>query len=96
MTERINPANIKDNTEKTWFLGTDLFETSPVDLDLMEQGLGAMMDCDEAAMYATSHIKEDENFYARLGYSVYFQEIIKEAIKREYAWVIFDRDIESV
>jgi hypothetical protein len=93
MKEIINPSNLKDYTEKTWFLGNNLLSES--DLSLMEQGEGTSFVREEGAIYHVPVINDFPDHYKSLGYSKYFQEIIKEANKRKYVWIFFDRDIES-
>lgn len=92
--EKMHPSNIQDYTEKTWFLGTDILDhKNSRDLDLMEEGKVASFTRDEGAIYSTL-----PDFLADMkkeGYSTYFQELMKEARKRGYAWVFFDRDIET-
>ena len=93
--EKTNPGNLKDYTEKTWFLGTNILEEN--DLNLMEEEIGTSFTREEGAIYYVNVIDTPllENYYKDLGYSDYFQDVIKEAKKRDYVWVFFDRDIES-
>lgn len=93
MKEKINPSNLKDYTEKTWFLGTDILEEQ--DLELMNQQMGTSFERPEGAIYHVPAIDAIPDYYKDLGYSPYFQELIKEAHKREYIWIFFDCDIES-
>jgi hypothetical protein len=94
MKEKINPNNIQDYTEPTWFLGTNLIDDeSNDDLYLMEKGICTRFLRVEGAIYSTNDLFLYE--YKSNGYSSYFIEIIKEAKKRGYNWVFFDRDIDT-
>lgn len=93
MNERINPNNLEDYTEPMWFLGTNILDDESDDLYLMEKGISTSFVRAEGAIYSTN----DAFFYdyKSNGYSSYFLEIMKEAKKRGYNWVFFDRDIET-
>ena len=95
-TTKISPKNIKDYTEKTWFLGTDILDQEgSQDLDLMNDGVATIFEREEGAIYVVPQDKDRKNFYSSQGYSDYFQSIIDEAQQRGYQWVFFDRDIET-
>jgi len=85
--------DIKDYTEKTWFLGTDILEKR--DLELMLEEVETSLCRAEGAMY---HVSDEEcirNDYATNGYSLIFCEIVEEAYRRGYFWLFFDCDIET-
>lgn len=93
MKEKINPSNLKDYTEPTWFLGTDICEEA--DLFLLDQGIGTAFAREEGAILHVGVLKEIPNFYELLGFSPYFQDVLREANARGYVWVFLDRDISS-
>jgi len=96
-TNPIPPSDIADNTERIWFLGTDLLEQD--DLHLLEHGVdvsyqhtdlyGAMLLVWQED--ADMHIQE----FRDAGYSERLVGIMREAARRGYMWVLFDADIES-
>ena len=70
---KIKASKIKDYTEKTWFLGTDVVENE--DLELMEKNKCTTFSCEEGAMYYLGH---DSNILEKMhmtGYSLI--EILK-------------------
>jgi len=92
----IDIKKIKNYTEPTWFLGTDIVEEQ--DLKLMEEKMGTTLWMPEGAVYHVPVLKElnCSKYYSELlGYSKTFQAIIEEALKRGYIWVFFDRDIAT-
>lgn len=98
----IDPKNIRDNEEKTWFLGTDLLMLEDVDdaeiadLRLMDAGVYAAMTNEYAALYVVrGDYKEWTNDLLSAGYSPYFVTVMQEAARRGYKWVHFDRDIQT-
>ena len=89
----MKPSNIADNTEKTWFLGTDILPES--DLELMEEGNEASFVREEGAIYRVSEVVIEHDYYGIAGYSNTFRNIVKEAHKRGYMWLFFDCDITT-
>ena len=93
-----NATKIKDNTERIWFLGTDLLEDTENDLFILDRGLGVSYH--HVGHYASIiHVREeiDELVTEFDGYS-YSEKmiaIICEAHRRGYKWIAFDRDIET-
>ncbi len=80
---------IKNNTEKMWFLGTDVLEEK--DWQLMEENKGTSFSRDEGAIYYVDFFTE----FKEMGYSSRFLDLIIEAKKRKYIWIFFDRDITT-
>ncbi len=90
--ERLNPSNLKDYTERTWFLGTDILDEGK-DLTLMYNGVSASFTREEGAIYSTSQMAILQ--CKKMGYTDYFIEVLEEAKKINYDFVLFDRDIIS-
>ena len=97
----IPASDIRDHTERTWYLGTDAIhdEDDDTDLRLMDQGVEASMTNEYGALY---HISEEDEYFREFirklqaaGYSRQFLSVMEEARKRRFAWVHFDRDIET-
>lgn len=94
-------TKIRDYTERTWFIGTDVLSREDVpdedniDLNLMENGSEATMHSEWCAMYQCSYIPELIKEYKNVGYSDRFCEIILEGQRRGYSWIIFDRDLQT-
>lgn len=86
-------SKLKDYTEKTWFLGTDILESQ--DLDLMEKQICTSFEREEGAMYYIGHETNLLEKFHMAGYSETFLSVVNEAFKRKYVWIFFDRDIES-
>ena len=93
MKNTFDVSKLEDYTEKTWFLGTNIVKEQ--DLTLMEDKIGTSFSREEGAIYHVGVIEQFPSHYKELGYSKQFQEIIKEAHNRGYAWIFYDRDIES-
>ena len=93
MKTKFDASKLEDYTERTWFLGTNIL--LEIDLTLMEDKVGTSFERDEGAIYHVGVIEQFPKHYQELGYSKQFQEIVKEAHKRGYAWIFYDRDIES-
>lgn len=93
MKNNVKVTELKDYTEKMWFLGTDILEEK--DLTLMEDRIGTSFERPEGAIYHVGVLQEFPNHYKNLEYSHRFQEILQEAYRRNYVWVFFDCDIES-
>lgn len=96
--DRLHPNNIKDFSQPTWFLGTDILdEKGSNDLNLMDQGVGTSLNREEGAIYYCKIIEEEgyEKEFLNLGYSPYFNDLMKEACRRNYDYVWFDRDLET-
>lgn len=87
---------IKDNTEKMWFLGTDILEDK--DLIMMENSLFASFSRDEGAIYHVENTLKallSDQVIGNIRYSETFSDLFKEAKKRKYEWIFFDRDIQT-
>mgnify|MGYP007088045765 CR=1 FL=1 len=84
---------IADYTEKTWFLGTNLL--TETDWDLIEKEIGTSFTREEGAIFHVGVLDLFPKYYRELGYSEVFQEIMEEAKTRSYAWIFYDRDIDS-
>ena len=84
----IKAERIADYSEKCWFLGTDVF--SDDDLNLINELNGAIYTREEGAVY---YVLFDDGYYRN--YSDRFRELIKEAKKRGYVYLWFDRDIKT-
>lgn len=88
--------HIKDNTEKMWFLGTDILEDK--DLLFMDKSLFASFSREEGAIYHVENTLREllsDQVIGKKQYSEKFCDIFKEAKKRKYVWVFFDRDIQT-
>lgn len=91
---------IKNHTEKTWFIGTDVLVEGRLkenkDLELMEKGLNASLVGQYGSLY---HVSEEAEYrtpeYKKHGYSDLFCSIIEEAHRRGYKWIVFDCDIPT-
>ena len=86
--DEIKAERIADYSEKCWFLGTDVF--SDDDLNLINELNGAIYTREEGAVY---YVLFDDGYYRN--YSDRFRELIKEAKKRGYVYLWFDRDIKT-
>jgi len=97
----IDVKNMRDYTEKVWFLGTDTLEEEKDDSDLrlMDKHLVAHSYSEGVGTFF--RVPPDdyyENFLVELeaaGYSPRFISIIKEAHRRGYMWIYFHPDIET-
>lgn len=101
----IDARDIRDHTERIWFLGTDLFDEDAPDLRLMDEGVcvhsnavghpdffpGVFYRVPPDEDYFWEYIEKLRNF----GYSSDFMGIIHEARRRNYLWIYFHPDIES-
>jgi len=85
---KIEAERIADYSEKCWFLGTDVFTED--DLNLINKLDGAIYTREEGMVYYVSF--EDDSYQK---YPKRFQQLLKEATKRGYAYLWFDRDIET-
>lgn len=84
-------SRLEDNTERMWFLGTDILHNK--DLELMNKQVRTAFHREEGAIYSVGKSWRYE--YKADGYSDRFIEVMMEAQRRGYVWVFFDRDIES-
>lgn len=91
--KKLDVKLIADYTEKSWFLGTNLLPET--DLELMEEEIGTSFTREEGAIFHVGVLDLFPNYYRDLGYSEVFQEIMEEAKTRSYAWIFYDRDIDS-
>jgi len=94
---QIPVANIKDYTEKSWFLGTDILENengNANDLRLMRNGTRVCEAFETGGRYYL-HREDFDRDLLNAGYSDYFIELVKEARRRGYIYLHFDCDIET-
>lgn len=93
----MNSSKIKDYTEPFWFLGTDVITES--DQQLMNDQTNTIFHREEGAIYCVPTDKDHFNLviteFKISGYSNDFIDIFKEAHRRKYHWIFFDRDIET-
>lgn len=98
----IDVKNMRDYTERVWFLGTDVVEES--DLELLDRNVLARCWHPEQEWYPgnfyrlspdTPYFKEYLKELKTVGYSHQFRAIMLEARKRGYLWVYFHPDIET-
>jgi len=93
----MNPELIKDNTEKTWFVGTDALpnadfaELEKLTCCKMKNEMACLVWVPERDM-AWEIVSEE---VITSGIEPELIDLMKEARKRGYVWIHFDADIET-
>lgn len=93
----MNPKLIKDNTEKTWFLGTDALpnadfaELEKLTCCKMKNELACLVWVPKADLAWDIVVGE----VVTSGIDPELLDLMKEARKRGYVWIHFDVDIET-
>ena len=101
----IDVKNMRDYTERVWFLGTKILSDEDGeethDLILMDEGREARFNKTggPAVFYHVPLVDDHYQYFIEKvkgwGYSERFVSIIDEAHRRGYVWIYFDRDIET-